>query len=258
MNSDGILGTNVYVTLICTDSICGNRHSLDQCVGVTLKDRTVHERTGVTLVRVTSNVLLNLATVVGSELPLQTRGESAASASAKTGIQNGLDNLVGCHLGQSLMQREVTVHSDILLDILGVDNTTVTKGYTVLLLIEHGLAQGSGLSLCLALCVAGLVVYEALDDTALHQVLVNDLRNIINRYSAVEGTLGIHDHNGTESAKTEASGHNDLDLIFKALSLEFLRELVAKSGTTGRSTSCTTANQYMRTNHFALFLLITS
>ena len=224
-------------------------------MGVTLQDGTVHECAGVALVRVTCNVLLDLATVARCELPLKTGGESAAATATQTGIQNGLDNLVGGHFAQSLLQCEVTVHSDILVNIFRVDHTAVTQRNSLLLLVEGGLAQGSCLQLLLAACSVGLVVNQTLYDSTLLQMLGNDLGDVVKRDSGIEGAFGINDHDRTESAKTEATGQNDLDFLIQTLGLEFLCQLFAQLNAARRATAGTAANQYMRTNHNSLILL---
>ena len=76
-------------------------------------------------------------------------------------------------------------------------------------------------------------------------MLLNDLGNILGGNAAVEGTLGIHDHDRAESAQTKATGLNDLDLVFKALCLEFTLKLGEKCLAAGRRTTGTTANQNM-------------
>ena len=62
---------------------------------------------------------------------------------------------------------------------------------------------------------------------------------------AVEGAFGVNDHNGTESAKTETSGHNDLNGIVYAARLEKRFKLFADLGASRRSTSRTAAHKYL-------------
>ena len=62
---------------------------------------------------------------------------------------------------------------------------------------------------------------------------------------AVEGTVGIYDHDGTECAKTEATGHDDLDLIGQTLSGQFFFERCFQCGASGGSTTGTATTQNM-------------
>ena len=218
-------------------------------MGVTLQNGTVHERAGVTLVGVTANVLLNLSAVTGSELPLQTGGESCAAASAETGIQNGLNNLVGSHLGQNLTQSSVAVQSDVLFNVLGVDYTAVTERNAELRSVESGIVQRCMSSISINSLITGIVVNQSFNNTTLEQMLGNDLLNILCGYVAVKGSVGVYDNDGTESAKTEATGLNDLDFLSQSVLFNSSLKRCLNLGASGRSTSRTATTQYMSTNH---------
>jgi len=247
LNCDRIFCTNVYPTFVSADRVSCDSHSFYYCMGVTFENGTVHECARVTFVGVTYNVLL-----VGNgslcELPLTTSGESAAAATAKTGIENGLNNVVGSHFLQNLSECEVTVHSDVFIDLFGVDYTAVTESNSLLLLVEGSIAERS-LYILFFLFIAGIVVNKTFNNTTLEEVFGNDFRDIIGSYHAVEGAFGIYDHDRTESTKTEAAGHNDLYFFFKTLHFKLFSELVCERTAAGRSTTGTAANQYMRTNH---------
>ncbi len=238
--SDGVLCTDVDITLVSADSVTCDSHCLKNCVGVTLEDRTVHECTGVTLVTVTANVLLAFAS--HSKLPLKTCGEACAAAAAGTGIEDRLNDLFTAHLCENLTQCEVTVASDILVDLFGVDNTAVTESDSHLLLIESSIVKRRSSALS-SLFLSCLVVNESFNYTTLYDMLGNDLGNILSLYSGVECAVGIYDHDGTESAKTETTGLNYLDLFFKAGSLDLCIKRINKLQAAGGSTTCTSANK---------------
>ena len=212
-NCDRILCTYVYVTLSSADSVTADCHSLDYRVGVTLKNGTVHKCSGVTLVRITYNVLL-ICLVGSSESPFSTGGEASASSAAKTGIGNYLDNVLGSHLCKHLTESLITVHSNVFLDIVGVNNTAVTKNYTLLGLIESGIVKRYA-CLFYDLLSAGVCVNKTLNNTTLEKMLFNDLLYVLGLNSAVKCSVGIYDNYGTESAKTEATGLYKLNLVFK-------------------------------------------
>ena len=69
LNGNRVLRTNIYATLGSADSIAGNRHSLNQRVGVALENGTVHECARVALVGVTANILL-VGVVACGKFPL--------------------------------------------------------------------------------------------------------------------------------------------------------------------------------------------
>ena len=100
-------------------------------MGVALKNGAIHECAGVAFVGVTANVFL-ISVITGSEFPFKTGRETGTAASAKTGIKYGLDNFGRCHFGKSLAECCVTIVSDILVDVFGVDYTAVAKSNTML------------------------------------------------------------------------------------------------------------------------------
>lgn len=181
-------------------------------------------------------------------LPLQTsicvRRESAAAASAKSGVEHGLNNIVGRHLKKYLCKRKVTVHCDILVDLLGVDDAAVTKRNSLLLLIESGIRERS-LDILVFGTVCLLVINEAVHYTSLQKMLADYFGNIVYCDTAVKSAFGINYHYRTERTKSETTGLNYLDLLGKTVCLKLLCERFAQCGASGRSTAGTSANKYM-------------
>ena len=212
-------------------------------MGVALQYGTIHECTRVALVCVTNNVLL-VGYRSASELPLSAGGESAAAASAKAGSQDGVDNILGSHFLNDFRQSEVAVHSDVLIDNFRVDNTTVTESNTLLLLIELRLGQRGNGFFDLSI-VGSIIVNKTLHDTALEKMFLDDLRNILSGYTAVEGSLGIYNHDRAKCTQTKATGLNDFDFVFKPFCLKFAFKLGEQRLAAGRCTTGTTANQNM-------------
>ena len=244
MDRDRILCTDVDITLVCADRIAGDRHCLEHGVRVALENGAVHECTRVALVGVAADVLFLI--LGGSrKLPLQTRGEAAAAAAAETGVDQRLDDVRRLHLGQNLAERLITVYADILVDDLGVDDAAVAERNAVLLLIEGRLGQrGDGVM------VAGLlVVLEAGNGTALEQVLLDDLGDVFGLDHAVEGAVGINDHDRAERAKTEAAGRDELDLLGQPLLCQLFFESILQRHASGGGTARTAADQYMCAKH---------
>ena len=160
-------------------------------MGIALKNGTVHECARVTFVGVTYNVLL-VGCILSGEAPLKTCGESSASTASESGILNDLDNLIGRKFGQALCKSLIAVHSDIFFNIFRVNNTTVTKRNSVLLLVEIGFIQR--LDIILMNC---LFIEKSLDHTALEKMLLDDFGNVLDLNLAVETALGIYDHDRT-------------------------------------------------------------
>ena len=183
MYRNGVLGTHIDKAFVGADSVAGDSHCLKNGVGVTLKDRTVHERARVALVGVTADILL--AGAAHSELPLKSGGESRTAASAKSGIQQSLNNILAAHFRKHLCKGEVAVHCNVLVYFLGVDDAAVAERHSLLLLVEISVVQ-RGMKLVsgsVLACLIGLVVYQSVDDASLEQMLGNDLGNILNSHS---------------------------------------------------------------------------
>ena len=242
VNCDRVLGTHVYVAFIRTDCIAGNCHCFEYGVGVALQNRTVHERTGVALVCVTGNKLLDVATVAGCEFPLQTRGESAAATATQTGIQNTLDHVVRGHFGQHLAEGTIAVHCDVFVDTFRVDYAAVPERNSLLLFIEGSFGKSGCVVHILRL---GLVIDQSLHRLSVDKVALHDLVNVVHRHVAVKGSLGIYDHNGTECAETETSGSHDLEFLGKSERFNLGYHSVLDLHAAGRGTSGTAADQDM-------------
>ena len=83
----------------------------------------------------------------------------------------------------------------------------------MLLLIERRLGQRSD-----GVMVAGLlVVLKASHRTTLEQMLLDDLGDVFGLDHAVEGAVGVNDHDRTKRAKTEAAGRDELDFLGQTL-----------------------------------------
>ena len=131
---------------------------------IAFKNRTVHECTGVTLVSVTANIFLSaVLNKVTSQLPLSSGREAGTATSAKTGIKDNLDNFLGSHAGKYLTKCLISAGTDVLIDVLGIDNTTVTKSDTMLLLIEVCICKR--LDTFIGNC---LLIYETLNYSTLY------------------------------------------------------------------------------------------
>ena len=221
LDSDRILRTDIDVALGGADRVACDRHRFQNDVGIALENGTVHERAGVAFVGVAADILL-ICVVACGEFPFQTGGEARAAAASQTGVEHGLDDLLGGHLGEDLAQSGITVVSDIIVDLFGIDNAAVSQSDALLLLIESSLVEGLD-----GVLFNGLLIEQTGHDTALVQMLLNDLGNILQLYHGVEGAFRINDHDRAESAKTEAAGGDDVDFLIQTLRLELFLELIS-------------------------------
>ncbi len=192
---------------------------------VTLEDGTVHKCTRVTFVCVAANILCDaLSSVTGSELPLQTCRESAAATATETGINDFLDNCIRISLlGKDLTKSLITIMSDILINILRVDVTAVTKSNTHLLLKEVAIISRSILCRCSTVMLRS---HKTLYITALQKVLAYDLSNILRCYAIVHNAFRINYNDRTLGAKAEASCLYYFYFFFKSLSRNLLFKLL--------------------------------
>ena len=242
LNGDRVLRANVDEALVGADRIAGDRHGFEDRVGVALQNRSVHEGAGVALVGVAADILL-IRLVGGGKSPLFTGGEAGAAAAAEAGGQDDVDDLLRRHLGQNLAQSGITVHRDVFIDVLRVDHAAVAERNALLRAVESGVVEGD--VVLFDRKIADVAVLKALDDTALQQVLFHDLRDVLLGNAAVEGSFGVNNDDGAQSAETEATGLNDLNFILQALGFQFLGEGLLKHLAAGRGTTGTAANQYV-------------
>ena len=235
-DGDGIFRTHVNVTLGRADGVTADGHGFHDAVGIAFQNGTVHKRAGVALVRVADHVLL-VGFIQRCEIPLFTGGEAGAAAAAKAGIGDDLDDFLGRHLVEHLVQRGITVHRDILVNVFGIDRAAVAQRNALLLCIERGVLQRADR-------LAAFAVHELLDNAAALEVLFNDLFrffsghfNICNFFFACLQDL---DH-GLILTDTDTAGLCDAHLIGKARLGDFLRQGIqhgtrAGSNTAGRHT----------------------
>ena len=141
-----------------------------------------------------SSVLLG-GVVIAGKLPLAPGGETGAAAAPQAGSQHQVNDLLGGHLCEDLAESGVAVLGDVLVDILRIDDAAVAQGNAHLLGIERGLIQGLGG----VVIHHRLLVQQALDNTALEQVLGDDLRHILYGNTAVKSAFRIDHHDGAQA-----------------------------------------------------------
>ena len=137
---DWILCTNIDISLGRADRISCDRHCFQYDMRIAFQYGTVHERSRVALVSVAADILL-ICLVCRRKFPLQASRESCPATTAKSAVQNHLDNLFRLHRGKNRAKRFISARTDIFLDILRIDHAAVAKRDSVLLLIKLGLLK---------------------------------------------------------------------------------------------------------------------
>jgi len=213
VDGDWVLGADIDVALVCADGVTGDRHGLEDHVGVALKDAAVHERARVALVGVAADVLYRRRS--GRELPLEAGREAGAAASAEAGLRDDIDDLFRRHLCEDAAEGLVTVDGYVLVDVFGVYDAAVAKRDAGLLFIEFRLGEVRD-----DFRRVLLGVEKTLHDPALDYMLGNYLADIVRGDARVHRALGVHDDYRPKLAEAEAARLDHLDLVGHALGLE--------------------------------------
>ena len=224
VNGERILRADVDEALRRTDRVARDHHRLEDAMGVAFERRTVHVRARIAFVGVADHVLLALGLLHG-EFPLHAGREARAAAAAKAGLQDLLDDILGLHLEEHLLDRLVAVARNVVIDLLGVDHAAVAEDDAVLLLVERDVRLGDQLLRLLR------VIAETLHDAALDEVLRDDLLDVRILDLHVERALRKDLDDRTLLAEAKAAGRHDLhglvEILLSELLLEFLGDLVA-------------------------------
>jgi len=116
----------------------GDRHPLEDPVGVALEDAAIHERPRVALVRVADHVL-RVALGLGDGRPLEARRVACAAAAAQAAAGDLVADLGRGHLGHDSSEGLVPATPDVVVEVLGVDEAEVLGRGADLLREEGGL-----------------------------------------------------------------------------------------------------------------------
>ena len=95
-------------------------------MGVTLQDRTVHERPRIALVAVADHIFGEYV-IAGGGAPFAPGGKSRTAPSPEAGGFDLRDDLAGRH-AQRLFQRLVTAPGDVIVETVGTDHAHVAQG----------------------------------------------------------------------------------------------------------------------------------
>ena len=127
--------------------------------------------------------------------PLAAQRETGTTTATQVGIQHGLDDQLGSHLKQSLLQGSITAYSYGILDGLSVDMATVFQNQTGLTGVEGDLFL-SGVYLAIFL------VQQALYRLAAQDGGLVDLLAILRLYLQIQVVVGLDTNQGTHFTET--------------------------------------------------------
>ena len=198
LDGERVFRADVDEALGGADRVAGDRHGLEDGVGIAFQRGAVHVRAGVALVGVADHVLLALGLLL-RELPLHSGREARAAAAAQARLQDLLHHLLRRHLEEHLLDGLVAVARDVVLDLLRVDDAAVAQHDAVLLLVERDVRLRDEL-----LRLLGVVAQT------LHQHVERALREDL--------------HDRALLAEPEAARHDHLHLVLEAGRLKFLLE----------------------------------
>ena len=174
----------------------------------------------VALVSITDDVLL-VGVVFAGNFPFHASGETAAAASAQPRLLDDVDGCGGVVVGQHIAKGGVAIAGDVLLNVLGVDETAVAQSYTDLLLVEVHV-----LGVAHVLFLLGVEIEQAVHLAPFDNVLFNNFCGVGGGNLGVESVVGDYLNDGTFLAEAEAASFYYLYLVFEVIGLQLGLEFV--------------------------------
>ncbi len=145
LDGQRILSTDIHIGEFTANCISRNHHPLNQPIGITFKNRSIHKRTWITLICITDQVFMITRGSFGKR-PFQTGRETTAATTAQPGFLDLFDDLIASH-GDRFFDPLKTPVGDELIHILSIDDSTTGKDNPLLLLKEL-IIVGTGDLLC--------------------------------------------------------------------------------------------------------------
>ena len=155
-DSNGIFLSHIDVPVLCSNSVGTDKHSLEDSVGITFQNSTVHKGTGVPLVCIADNIL-GPSLCLPSESPFHSCGKTGTTPASQLGPCCLIDHLLWCHPGEGLDNGLISTGGDIMLNLCGIDSSTVGQHPSHLFLIKGDLTPViDGIS-CLGIPVSQVI-----------------------------------------------------------------------------------------------------
>ena len=201
---------------VAADGARADDHALQHGVRVTFDDAPVHEGAGIALIGVADDDRFHVTRLggVAAGLPFDAGWESAAAAAPQPRALDLGDDLLRAHLGDRLHQGGIAVDSDVIVDPLRIDDAAVAEHNQLLLGKEGNVLQCRYLALFL---ISRRRIHEVFDRPSLQQVLLDQEGGRLLIDAAVKDAVRLHDHDGTLSTESLATGSDHLDFAPQSL-----------------------------------------
>ncbi|MPM53240.1 hypothetical protein SDC9_100005 [bioreactor metagenome] len=234
MDCQRILSSDVDESTVSTDGLATDGHRFKHRVRIPFKGGAVHVCTRVAFVSVTDNIL-GVVRYLAGEVPLHPGGEACATATAKTGSLQLLDDVLTGHLEKGFLKRLIPFTGNVFVNILRIDESTVAKYDAELLLVELDVLN-------LGMLAARLLVIEQAGNlAALDDMLADELFCILRLHFYIEGVFRKDLDDRALFTEAETTGLNDLYFVCNALCFALLQQvlvnLVCAAGLTCRSST---------------------
>ncbi len=219
--SQVVFAADVDETFARPNGIGGDRHRLDDAVGVAFQDQPVFEGARFALVGVADHVL-GLSGGGGNERPLASGGEAGPAAPLEPGSVDLGDHFRRGHLGHRFGQGFVAAVDDVILDALRVDAPGPLQ-HNALLGGERALAGAQPGDLPGQLSHGG---EQAFHHPALVQVFLHQVVGVFGTHRPVDHRLGVDHHHRDGVVPPEVAHRGQSDLIGQTKGLDlFLKRL---------------------------------
>jgi hypothetical protein len=185
-----------------------NEHPFNDAVGISLKNRSVHEGSWVSLVCIADQIL-DASRGSLHKIPLQPCWETCPSPSPEARFLDFLNDLIGLHRRKGLRESGITVTNDVLFNALGINLSTILENILGLPSVEGNL-RGMGNSLA----CERMRISQALNHSASHECLRDDLWNIVRKELLIKNVLWLNGNDRCPGTETLAPCVPDFHAVF--------------------------------------------
>ena len=205
---------------------------------IAFERRAIHVGSRITFVRIANHVLLALG-LSGSKRPLLARRETRTAAATKTRTRDLVNDLLRLHFEENFFESLVAIASDVVFDLVRINHAAVAEDDSELLLVEVDSIDGHER---LALIV---VVEQAIHDTSLDEMLLNNRVGVLRLDANIEGIFGEDLDDRSLFAETEATGTDDLNVVLKPSGFDFVLEIFGELNAATGVARRATAHEYI-------------
>ena len=232
VNGQGIFRPDIDESLPGPDGIPAECHGLDNAVGITLHDASIHESSWVALIGIAHHIFL-IGLRACREAPFASCGEAAATTAAQPRLLYDIDDIVGAAIHQAVGQSHIAITGDIFKDVFRIDESAIAQGHALLLAIKVHVLGVADMAPAL-----GVGIEQPLYPLAAHDMFVDDLLHILLPHLGVEGVVGNYFHDRALFAESEAAGADHVDLLGESMFGHLLTQPLIDALTARGMTAC--------------------